>query len=222
MSSIPQGLSIGMRAVTNVKKHSQINLRRGEFSYVQNYESILKAGTIAFKVISVALSLLVVSYVVKYYFYMNQLDKLTKAYVSVYKKEFPRAKTKDVPFSKIRRDAETKMKQGLIENRAAIADFQQANLGSPALQLVQAISEEIPKDLLIDVTLFDFKSTLPGEGKLTFKAETDGFESVAKVVDILKAIPSLQDVTEKNSATKPGTEGKKIEFTILAAYQSVE
>lgn len=40
---LPQSLAIGLRAVSNVKKHSQINLRRGEFAYVQNYESILKA-----------------------------------------------------------------------------------------------------------------------------------------------------------------------------------
>lgn len=220
MESVPQSLAIGLRAVTNIKKHSQINLRRGEFSYVQNYESLLKGGSVALKVVLLALVLLSVSFAIKSYFYFNQNEALKKAYISVYKANFPKARTKNKTFAKIRSEAENGMRAGINEVRGAIGEYKIANTSSPALEVLQAISEKIPKDVLIDVTLFDFKTTLPGQGKLTFKADTDAFDSVAKIIDALKDIDVLEDVKEVNSASKPGSEGKKIEFSISALYKS--
>ncbi len=74
MAIMPQSVAIGMRAVGSMKRHSQINLRQGEFAYVQNYESILKGAGIAFRVVAVALLLLCVSYGVKYVFYQRQIN----------------------------------------------------------------------------------------------------------------------------------------------------
>ena len=220
MESVPQSLAIGLRAVTNIKKHSQINLRRGEFAYVQNYEVILKGASVAFKVVALALALLVVSYAVKFYFYQNQIDALRDSYISVYKSSFPKAKTKRKTFSAVRKEAHSRMAGGIGEIQGAISEYKIANSSSPALLTLKAISEKIPKDVLIDVTLFDFKTTFPGQGKLIFKAETDAFESVAKIVDALKEVSELKEVKEVSSSSKPGSE-KKIEFSIHALYETI-
>src|SRR5690606_3021903 len=50
MAIMPQSVAIGMRAVTSMKRHSQINLRQGEFAYIQNYETILRSSATAIKV----------------------------------------------------------------------------------------------------------------------------------------------------------------------------
>ena len=59
MVIMPQSVSIGMRAVTAVKRHTQINLRRGEFAFVQNYESVLKFTSNVFKVMALGFDCLV-------------------------------------------------------------------------------------------------------------------------------------------------------------------
>ena len=62
MAIMPQSIAIGMRAVGSAKRHSQINLRQGEFAFVQNYESILKSSAVAFRVVAAAIVLMCVSY----------------------------------------------------------------------------------------------------------------------------------------------------------------
>ena len=78
-SKLAQSLAIGIRAVSNVKTHSQINLRRGEFAYVQNYESVMKVFTRVARVISVIITLLMVSYIFKFYQYNSQIENIKKS-----------------------------------------------------------------------------------------------------------------------------------------------
>lgn len=221
---LSQGLAIGLRAVSTVRKHSQINLRRGEFAYVQNYESILKSSSMAFKVISILMLALLVTYIVKYQFYSGQIEKIRTEYVKEFVDAFPSLKKKyqngSVPFSKIRKDAELRLKEGVRIRQDAIAEFQLINRDSPTLKILKEISKTIPKDLKVDVSLFDYRSTGPGVGKLTLKAETDNFSSGASIIESLGKISILSDVAEKQSGAKPGSNGKIIEFTVNANYEA--
>ncbi len=218
MESVPQSLAIGLRAVTNVKKHSKINLRRGEFAYVQNYENFLRGAATAFKVIGASIVLLIISYALKYYFYQDQIKELQSAYIKVYKSNFPDAKTQTQKFSVVKQDAATKLNQGINEFNSAVSEYQLANSTSPALEILSELSASIPKELPIDVTLFEFKTTFPGQGKLTVKGETDGFEQQAKIIDAMKTVKVLKNIEEGKSANKIGAESNKIEFTVNAAF----
>ena len=220
MESMPQSLAIGLRAVSTVKKHSQVNLRRGEFSYSQNYESVLKGGAFALKVMGFAISLLLVSFLAKYFFYNTQMKELEKEFTKVYSKNFPSAKVRKKSFSKIQREAASSLKIGIGELESGILEYQKLNQGSHALHVLLELSKKIPKDVLIDVILYDFRTTGPGEGKLILRAETDNYETHAKIVDHIKSIEVLKDVDDSKSNEKPGTDGKKIEFTIEAVYES--
>ena len=220
LDSVPQSLAIGLRAVSNVKKHSQVNLRRGEFAYSQNYESILKGGTLALKVIGFAVALLLVSFLAKYFFYNSQIESLQKEYARVYRSSFKKAKIKDKSFQEMQKQAVARIKGGIAEMQVGLSEYQQLQKGSYALQALLEISKAIPEDVLIDVVLYDFKTTGPGEGKLILKAETDNYDTHAKIVDLIKSISILKDVDESKSYEKPGTDGKKIEFTIEARYES--
>ncbi|MBF0442026.1 MAG: pilus assembly protein PilM [Oligoflexales bacterium] len=91
---VPQSLAIGLRAVTNLRKHSQINLRKGEFAYVQNYENLLKGASSIFKVITMALSLLIISYLFKFYFYTKEISELKEQYRKEFLSSFPDQKSK--------------------------------------------------------------------------------------------------------------------------------
>ncbi len=221
---MPQSLAIGLRAVTNIKKHSQINLRRDEFAYVQDYESIMKGATAAFRVVAIAITLLLVSYVFKHYFYSKQINEVQDLYMKEFLTSMPdmkkKYKVRPANFNSMRKDAEDRLRLGVMERRNAIMEFQMASQGSGALRLLQEISAGIPKDVIIDVTTFDFKATLPGKGKLQLRAETDNFASQSAIIESLKKVPVLKNVVEKDSGTKPGSDGKKIEFTINADYEA--
>lgn len=222
MAIMPQSVAIGMRAVGSMKRHSQINLRQGEFAYVQNYESILKSAGIAFRVVAVALLLLCISYGVKYVFYQRQIDALQAQYLKEYTTIFPSAKTTYVPgkftFEKLKGDATSKLTKEINHKRLAVTQFMDDNSASPALVVLKALSESIPKENKVDITLYQYNTVVTGGGKLVLKGETDGYASVAQVVEAIKKVQILKNVEEKQSGAKPGTDNKVIEFTVHADY----
>ena len=103
---------------------------------------------------------------------------------------------------------------------AGISEYQKLNQGSYAMEVLLELSKVIPKDVLIDIVLFDFKTTGPGQGKIMLRAETDNYDTHAKIVDLIKSIAILKDIDDSKSNEKPGTDGKTIEFTIEAIYES--
>ncbi len=219
-----QSLAIGLRAVTNVKKHSQINLRRGEFSYVQNYESMLRGATLALKLFVILMGILAVTYGFKYYFYQTQISKVAEEYKKEFVKVLPdqrkRANRSNVVFTKLRRDSENMLKSKIAEKQNAIEEFRLVNKESGALRILKEVSTQLPKSIKIDVTLFEFKTTFPGEGTLILKAETDNFSSQSAIIEALGKVAILKDIEEKQSGTKPGSDGKIIEFTVHANYKA--
>lgn len=222
MSIMPQSVAIGMRAVGSMKRHSQINLRQGEFAYVQNYESILKGATIAFKVVAIALFLLSVSYGVKYFFYKRQIEALQAQFLREYTTIFPSAKSQyaggKVTFQKIKADAVGKLQKEINHKKSAIATFASDNTASPALVVLKSISESVPKDLKMEITLYQFNSSASAGGKLILKGETDSYASAESVLEAMKKVPVLRNVESKQSGPKPGTDNKIIEFTIHADF----
>jgi type IV pilus assembly protein PilM len=223
--TLPQSLAIGLRAVSNVKKYSQINLRKGEFAYVQNYETVLKTASAAFKLVSIIMAALLVTYIIKYQFYAKQISEVKSAYVKEFVARFPDAKRKylkgDIPFSKLRNDSEMRLKEEIRFKQDAISEFQLMNTQSPTLKLLKDVSLAIPKDLKLDVSLFEYRATGAGLGNFTLKAETDNFSSGASIIEALAKVSNLKDVEEKQSGRKPGSDGKIIEFTVNAKYEAI-
>ena len=223
-AQLAQSLAIGIRAVSNLKKHSQINLRRGEFAYVQNYESVMKVFTRVAKVISVIIALLMVSYVFKYFQYNKQIENIKSEYKAEFVRTFPKLKKqykkKSITFKKLRKDAETKLKGEIRSKQDAVTEFQLANAGSGALVSLYELSKAIPKDVKVDITSFDYRSISAGSGKLSIRAETDNFSSQSKIIEAMGKVAVFTNVKEKNSGTKPGSGGKVIEFTVDANYEA--
>lgn len=222
ISEVPQSLAIGLRAVSSLKKHSQINLRRGEFAYTQNYEKILEGATTALKIITIGLFLLLASYGIKYYFYSQKIDDLQAQYRKELFKSFPQLRQKyakkKYTFKTFRRNAEKDVNKLINQKKDALLEFKQSTATSGALVTLRSISESLPKALKIDVTEYNFKSGRLGDGKLLIKAETDSYDMQSQIIDVLKSIPTLSNVEEKKSGPKPGSNGKVIEFTVTADY----
>jgi len=219
---IPQAVAIGLRSVGTSKKLSTINLRRGEFAYVQNYESLIKAAGLASKAVAFAVLLLLGSFAIKSIFYNRQISQLQQLYVKEIAAQFPdlkrKLKTENVLFSKVRSDFKNLAKKETLARRNAVDSFVRENSTTPALMVLRLLSERIPKSVKVDITTFDFVLNPDGGGKLRLKGETDGYASVATVIESLKTVASFREIEEKQSGPKPGTDGKVIEFMIGLNY----
>ena len=222
---MPQSVAIGMRSVVTTKNHSSINLRKGEFSYVQNYAQIMKIGKIVAQVLGVALVLLMVSYGFRSVLYKRQMADLEKEYQREYA-SIGLAKKKVVPsadFQKFRTAARTSIQKEISSRKSTVDGYIAESGTSPALLALRDVSNAIPKSTKIDVTAFIFLGDTGGTlgGKLTLKAETDNYESAEAIKEALKKAPSITGVVEKQQAAgKPGTENKVIEFTLLMTHSA--
>ncbi len=221
MSIMPQGVAIGMRTVTTIGNQSQINLRKGEFAYVQNYEALLHSVSQAAKIVGIAVMLLLVSYGFQYFFYAKQIKEVHAQYYRQYGDIFADAKRKsttNVLFKKYQKDAETRLHREIEQKRAAVDGFITENTASGVLPLMRDLSTGIPKDLKVDVTRYDFRVTAPYEASFELRAETDSYDNQGKLVDAIKQVSSLKDLRELSSGAKPGTNNSVIEFSIRANY----
>lgn len=219
---MPQSVAIGMRSVVTAKKHSQINLRKGEFAYVQNYAQIMRVAKIGAQVLGVALLLLLISYGFRSFLYNRQMVQLEKEYQKEYANiGLARKKSQGkMEFQRFRADVRTSVVKEISSRREAVDGFIANSGTSPGLLMLQDISQAIPKTVKIDVTqyLFSGESGSPG-GRLTLKAETDGYSSVEAIKEALKKIPTVSDLEEKQSGGKPGTDNKIIEFSFNMNYK---
>lgn len=223
MIIMPQSVSIGMRAVTAVKRHTQINLRRGEFAFVQSYESVLKFTSNVFKIMALALLVLCASYGVKYFFYNQQVTRIKSQYQKELVAAFPDLKkkyrNKNVSFARLQRDAKKKFSSSVQSMTSSADSFLQTNATSGSMLVLKAISETLPKELELNVTLYQFNANDRGGGRLLLRGETNGYDAVSKTLEHLQKVQVLSEVKEKSSQAKPGTDGKIIEFTFQANYE---
>ncbi|MFK7872378.1 MAG: pilus assembly protein PilM [Oligoflexales bacterium] len=218
-----QGISIGLRAIGNVKQHSQINLRRGSYAYVQDYESVLQRATTIAKVFSIAIILLCLSYTVQYAIYSSKIEVVQNQYRNELVSTFPDMKKKHRPhnfsFDRLKKDGENRFRERIQSKKAAVEGFLQDNSDSGAFRVLQKISEKIPKELLVDVTLFRYETRPDGSGFIRLKAETDSYATQAEIITALQSIKLLEEVEEKSSGAKIGSSGNIIEFVVQGVYK---
>ena len=217
---LPQSVAIGLRAVTGAKRHSTINLRKGEFAYSQDYETLLRGCNIFFKWVSAGIGVLIFSYILQYILYTNQTSKIQKKFIDEYAKidKSQVVKIKKMKnFANIRKYAINNLQHSVNDNQFAIDQFSKATSGSGALLALRDISKAIPPDVKVDVTLFDYQENPDLSGKIVLKGETDGYGLVSKIKESISQIQQIENVSEK-SGSKPGSSGKVIEFTLDAEY----
>ena len=221
MAILPQSVGIGTRAISSVKRVSEINLRRGEFAYVQDYGALIRVVKRFGRLGSVAALLLVMSYGSTYWFYSRQIRDMQSRYVKEFVTLFPEQKTKypgNFAFSKIRSDTKIYLRKEADVKRTSVEKFISDNSSSAALLVLKDLSEVIPKTIKLDVTQFQYSAGTDGNGKLVLGGETDAYATVSQITQAIKASKVVKDVEEKNSGPKPGSDNKVIQFTIHANY----
>jgi type IV pilus assembly protein PilM len=211
MAEIPQAIAIGMRGITNLKRVSQVNLRKGEFAFVQDYEKILKGAFSFMRYLAIAAVILFISYVLHSILYRSQTSSVHETYRKEVVKVFPSLKKKvkkKTSFKAMKDMAEKAFTKEATQYQRSVGDFIEGNKGSAALVILAQISEKIPKDVKLDTNLFQYKVPKGSSGKLVFQAEVDSYASGVQILEILKKIPALKNVIEKATKNNIGKPGK--------------
>lgn len=206
-----QGISIGVRAVSSAKKHSEINLRKGPYAYVQDYASILNTASMIAKLIAVSLLLLCVGFITKYFFFSSEINKIQQVYIkeaSSVPDLKKKVKLEGQPFAKTHKEVSAFLKSRVERKRQAFDNFIQTNSDSGAMIALKQISANLPKEVKIDVVDYDFSSKPDGSGVLRLRVEADSFDTIAKLKESLGKVKVFSGLTEKSSDTKPGTDLK--------------
>ena len=206
-----QGICVGLRAITSSKKHSHINLRKGPFAYVQDYESILKTLGSVFKYISFSLIVLLVSYGVKFYYFNQEIENLQDLYRKEFQTAFPDMKSKlksNQDFHQLMTDSIRMAKERISSKNKAVDDFISRNKDSGALVALREISSGLPEDVKVNVVEYRYSEQANGSGVVRLRVEADSFDTIFKFKEALGKVKTLKDLVEKSSDSKPGTDIK--------------
>jgi type IV pilus assembly protein PilM len=222
ISIIPQSVGIGVRAVSSYRKNSQVNLRQGEFSYVQNYQSAMKLGLKIGRFFALMCVLLVGSYGLKHFLYSGQISDLKEQYRKELIAAAPSLRKKyakrDFEFANIRKQASRVMRAEINQKKSAIDFIMMRSSGSGALLALKNLSESMPKELKVDFTSYDYKANDQGMGKVQIRGETGDYESHGKIVKIIEGTRSFLDVKDAGTSFKPGSDQKIIQFRVNASF----
>ena len=202
-----QGISIGVRAVTSLKRQSQINLRKGPYAYVQDYAAILGTASVVSKTIAFALILLCASYGAKFYFFHKEIAKVQALYIKELR-SIPGQSKKRAPnqsLALLHKRAISAVREDINAKKSSYESFVRTNTGSGALVSLEKMSQAVPKDIAIDLVEYKYNTKPDGSGAVSLRIETDSFETVAKFKDALRPIDVFDQIVEKSSDSKPGT-----------------
>jgi general secretion pathway protein L len=219
-SLLTQGLGISLRAVASAKKVSQINLRKGEFAFVQDYGAIFKSSNRVLKYASIIFLALSVTYGGKYFLFSKEIEKVQASYKAEFLKRFPdynsRLDKSGGDFSKIHSTALNLIKTNTESLRSTVDSFSAADSESSALKSLYDISSALSADIKVDVTEYYFLLDNPsGSGRLQLRVEAENFEILDQFKKAMASIKNFSEFVEKSSDKKPGSNLKVGKYEVV-------
>ena len=205
-----QSLSIGFRSVAAVKKHSQINLRKGDFAYVQDYSKLFLIMSSISKYMGIFFFLLAISYIFMANLYSRQTDKLRTQHrrlflSSLSAKQKRKYRNPDLSLAKVQKNISEIYKGKISEKNSAIEEFLKTQKGGKALVALEKISQAIPPKVDMELVEYHYDALPDGRHRLRLRVEADSFASISNVQKSLRASEYIENIVEKSSDTKPGT-----------------
>jgi general secretion pathway protein L len=203
---IPHAYGLGIRGVLD-GRCSQINLLRDEFAY----RTEIKGLRTKMIYIGVALGLIAAVFVFdgvnRYTAKKNEYAALKKEVSTVFRETFPRVKQ----VGAARQQMQSKLRELQKESLALIALG-----GSPvtALDMIREVTERAPPGVELDIDTFSFDAE-----KVRVSGRTDSFESVDRILKVLKGYELFEEVSLSNA--KVDVKDNKVDFRLSMSLRSL-
>ena len=215
-----QGIGISLRAVGSSKATSQINLRKDEFAFIQDYGALFKSSSKIIRYASILFFVLAFSYTLKYFMFSKEIDKIHQVYKTEFVAAYPdykaRLKKSGDDFSKLHNTATNLMKTNVETIRASIRNFSAINDESSALTSLYNMSMNLSSDIKVNITEYYFLLDEPdGSGRLRLRVEAENFEILDQFKKAMASVPNFSDFVEKSSDKKPGSNLKIGKYEVV-------
>ena len=218
ISKMSQGIAIGLRAVSSLKGQSQINVRKDEFAYIQDYESLFKQVSSIVRLVALLLIVLTLTYSVKYFVYSEETNKIQSQYKKEIASIFPKLKRKfssnSYSFDRVHKESVQRLKNAIDINKNANKNFVLASDKSGSLVGLSAISKYLPKEIKVNIVEYKYVFQSVQVGYIFLRVEADSFDILDKFEETIKKIPSFSETVVKSSSAKPGSDLKLAEYEI--------
>lgn len=219
LATFSQALAISMRGLPVIGIASKVNLRKGEFAQISNYDKLIRQIFLYASSTAIVLFCLFISYFIRSVLYNQEIDSLKvqfrKDVIAMANGEPYSLRAisskKDWDFKNYGNEAITFLKQNMKDKERLVEHYATANPSLP-LNLMSQVSRAIPKELYFEVSEFRVQ-----DGQFYIEAETNSPENVNKIIDKLTKMKELSQVVKKSQSNKIGTDKKIIHFSISAA-----
>lgn len=200
-ASVPQGTAIALRSLGSGNSYSKINLRKGEFSYAQNYEAILDRVKFFAKLAAAIILILGLNYGVKYTILAQKSGQIYGDILKTYKKSFPAVakKASRLKPANLQKQASKKFREVIAEKKEVENVVRKSLNRSTVLEILSAISKNIDAGIKVDMERIKMSGIY-----VELKGDTNTFENATKIVTGLKESLFFKNVSEKKSYKKPG------------------
>jgi len=224
LSVFSQSLAIAMRGLPVIGIASKINLRKGEFAQVSNYDKLIKQIFLYSSSVAIVLFALFLSYFVRSFLYNKEIDTLKNQFrkdvIAMSNGEPYNLRAisgkKDWDFKTYGDEAIQFLKQNMKDKQIIIENYSSLEPALP-LRLMNQVSIAIPKDIYFEVSEFRFQ-----DNQLYIEAETNNPDNINKIIDKLSKIKELKQVSKKSQSNKVGSEKKITHFSIIASVTNGE
>lgn len=219
-SLLVQGMAISLRAVGSSKNTSQINMRKDEFAFVQDYGALFKSSNKIIRYASILFFILAFSYLFKYFMFSKEIGKIHDTYKSEFLAAYPdykaRLQKSGDDFSKLQNTATNLMKTDIQTIRDTITNFNLLNEESSALTSLHQMSTHLSSDIKINVTEYYFLlDEADGSGRLRLRVEADNYEIFEQFKQAMEVAPNFTDFEEKSLDKKPGSDLKIGKYEVV-------
>ncbi|KAB8027406.1 pilus assembly protein PilM [Fluviispira multicolorata] len=221
---ISQSLAIAMRGLPINGAISKINLRKGEFAQISNYDKLIKQIALYSSAAFIVIFCLALSYIIRSLTYNNQVQNLKtqfrKDVISMFAGEpYPLrliSGKKNWDFERYGNEALVLLNQSLKNKKKLVETLSEAEPPF-VLKVLNQVSEAIPKSLYFEVKEFKIH-----ESAVYIEAETTSSANVKKIIDTVSAISLFEQVTKNKEENKIGSNNKIIHFSFTAIFKNGE
>jgi type IV pilus assembly protein PilM len=224
MAVYSQTLAISMRGLQVIGVTSKINLRKGEFAQASNYDKLIRQILLYSSATAIVLFCLLLSYFFRSFMYNNEIDTLKnqfrKEVISMFAGEPYNLRVisskKDWDFRGYGDEAIALLKQSMKDKKALLENYSSIEPSLP-LKIINQVSQAVPKNIYFEVSEFRVQ-----DNQLYLEAETNNSDNIAKIIEKMSKIKSLNQVTKKSQSNKVGSEKKLIHFSLVASITNGE
>lgn len=224
MAVYSQVLAISMRGLQINGTTSKLNLRKGEFAQISNYNKLIHQIFLYSGYTSAVILLLLISYFFRSITYSREINSLKNSFrkdvISMFSGEPSPLRLisnkKDWDFNDYSNEAISLIKQSLKDKKDLLENYSSTEIPF-SLKIIDEVSKTIPKEIVFEVSEIRIQ-----DKQLYIEADTNNPDNIPIIIKYLDKIKNIHDVMKKSQSFKLDSNNKITHFSLVASFVEEE